>query len=103
MPAPGGPTWLAVDVLPPRSGRLAGQRDHRVDEYQQPHRQPRADERGHETGDRLRHEHHVVARPDRAGDRVSVVGQAGAIVVVGRTRSTSTAYAASRDTPLKIA
>src|SRR4029453_17814794 len=75
-----GPSGRRSRVLPPLSGRLAGDRNHGVDEHQHAHANPRADQGCCETGERLHDEDHV-ARSDGIDDTVGIRREAGVFVV----------------------
>ena len=74
------PSGRRSRVLPPLSGRLAGDRNHGVDEHQHAHANPRADQGCCETGERLHNEDHV-ARSDGIDDTVGIRREAGVFVV----------------------
>jgi len=59
-------------ILPPVSGGLARQRDHRVDEDQHAHASPCAYQRSREAAERLRHEDDIRAPVDRLDDAIGV-------------------------------
>ncbi len=71
-------------VVPPRTGRLTGYRDHRVHEHQGAHRDLRGDQRHSEPAERLRDQHHVIAAANRVDDQAGVLGQARARIVAGQ-------------------
>jgi hypothetical protein len=70
-------------VVPPLSSRLAGNRDHGVDEHQHAYANPRTHQRRGETAERLRDENHV-SSPDRFNDAIGVGREARLFVVPGQ-------------------
>jgi hypothetical protein len=58
-------------VVPPLSSRLAGNRDHRVDEHEHAHANPRTHQRRGKSAERLRDEDHL-ASLDHFEDAVGV-------------------------------
>jgi hypothetical protein len=67
-------------VVPPLSNRLAGNRNHRVDEHQHAHANLRAHQRRREATERL-YDEDDLTRPDRLEDAISVGRETGSVVV----------------------